>query len=162
MIYIFIGLMLICDVIILVTLATISPINTRRELATNKYNIDTDTDEIGQIVKCVCRHQNEFTIAICSYKGLLLVFGVFFCIQLRKLRNGRGGGSGAVNSTLAVYNITTISVVGVISVAALLNTTNHDATYAAIGICIFIGVTGSLILLFSKSIRGLWVSNLIR
>ena len=159
MIYVFIGLMLLCDVIILVTLATVSPISTRRETSTNMYNLETDTDEIGQVLKCTCQHQNEFTIAIFSYKGLLLVFGVFFCIQLRKLRNNRGGGSWAVTSTFAVYNITAISVVGVISVVALSNTTNHEATYAAVGVSILIGVSGSLILLYRKSIKGLWVSN---
>ncbi|XP_066929937.1 gamma-aminobutyric acid type B receptor subunit 2-like [Clytia hemisphaerica] len=155
MLYVFVISMVICDVIILVTLATLSPITLTKPISLNTYNFKTDTNEIGHIISCTCQYKTEYTIAIYCYKALLLLFGVFFSIQLRGLRNySKEVHTG--NTTFAIYNITAIGIVGVICVVALSNTTNHQAMYSVIAVCILIGVTASLLLLFGKSIQGLW------
>ena len=148
--------MLACDIIILVTLATESPLTFKRTTASQSYNLNADTNEFGQIVTCACARQTEFKIAIYSYKGLLLLFGVFFSFQLRSLPQCKEFRKG--NLEIAIYNVAALSVVGVICVTAISNTTNNQATYAVVAVCVLVGTTATFLLIFWGTIYNQLVS----
>jgi len=152
--------MLASDVIILVTLATKSPLTFKRATASQSYNLNSDTNEIGQIVTCTCANQTEFKIGIYSFKAILLLFGVFFSLQLRTLQQCKELRKG--NLEIAICNLAALSVVGVVCVTALSTTTNNQATYAVVAICVLVGTTATFLLIFWRSICSLLVSFISR
>ena len=94
----------------------------------------------------VCRSDGSgiWIAVLLAYKSLFLLVGLFLAsqtlnVKIKELRDSK-------LIVTSVFSITVISVV--ITLVAFLLTNNPDATYALIGLCIWLLVTGILILLF--------------
>lgn len=151
--FVFVGV----EIIFLVVLGTVSPLRTKA-LNISEHFSETGQKEIVQIFRCTCSDESKFVIAMYCYKGVLLLFGVFIAWQT-KIKTKKLQLKGHTKD-IAIYNIASISVIGVICFNALKNANNLDAEYAVVALCIIIGTTTTLLLVFYEKLWRFMVSAL--
>ena len=85
-------------------------------------------------------------------KGLLLIFGIFFAWETRKVKIEALNDSRQIG--ICVYNVMVMSVVAV-PLVSILSESQMDIVYGVTAMAILICVTTTLVLVFGSKVRSL-------
>lgn len=143
--------LLIIDVTICGVWMMVSPFQLKTKELEKTEDIKNDVITIPYIHQCECEFQTHFTSCLYAYKGLLLIFGLFLAWETRNVTVTALNDSKFIG--MAVYNVAVLSAVGVVCTTALSNTTNHEAGYVIVAICVCLGTTVTLLLIFLPKLR---------
>ena len=107
-----------------------------------------------QLIRCECQDRIIYTIAIYSYKGLLMLIGSFLFWETRNYSKTSSSDNltGSKDLGMAICNMLVVSTVAAICTYILHDAGDYDSVYIILSICIVISVTASLILVFSTKV----------
>ncbi|CAH1794092.1 unnamed protein product [Owenia fusiformis] len=145
--------LLFLDVLFLSLWAGLDPQKVRRRDLLKEYDENTDVLRIPYIYTCEARHKAYWLTAIYSSKGLLLMFGIFFAWQTRKVTLVALNDSKEIG--LCVYNVMVMAAVGV-PVVNFMDSEQVDILYGLEATCIILCTTVTLLLVFASKMYSIY------
>lgn len=92
-----------------------------------------------------------------TYKGLLLLFGIFLAWETRNVAIPALNDSKYIG--MSVYNVFVLSIIGASVSLAFQGSLHYEAPYAILSICLIMSTSVTLLLVFVPKVRILNVPN---
>ena len=92
-----------------------------------------------------------------TYKGLLLLFGIFLAWETRNVSIPALNDSKYIG--MSVYNVFVLSIIGASVSLAFEGSVHHEAPYAILSMCLIVSTSVTLLLVFVPKVRILNVPN---
>ncbi|KAI0240075.1 Gamma-aminobutyric acid type B receptor subunit 1 [Lamellibrachia satsuma] len=145
----FVGVVMLVDIILLVAWQISDP------LVLHLFNINQEIQADGAIISrqayiCTSKYVDQWMGALCGFKALLLIFGIFFAWETRKVRVEVLNDSKEIG--ICVYNIMIMSVVSV-PIYRLLPLQQMDVSFGVISISVFVCALTTLLLVFGPKMH---------
>jgi len=96
--------------------------------------------------QCTCKYKTHFMAALFTYKGIILLFGLFLAWETRSVTIPALNDSKYIG--MSVYNVVVLAIIGVTVAMALNGSMHHEIPYAISSLCLILGTSVTLLLLF--------------
>ncbi|PFX34146.1 Gamma-aminobutyric acid type B receptor subunit 2 [Stylophora pistillata] len=143
------GLLLV-DFVFLSTWIAIDPLETEKLRFEELTKKEQDVIIIPALFQCTCRYKTYFLGVLFSYKGILLLFGLFLAWETRNVTIPALNDSRYIG--MSVYNVVVLSIIGAIVAIALDGSMYYKAPYAISSLCLIVCTTATLLLVFVPKI----------
>ncbi|XP_067655447.1 gamma-aminobutyric acid type B receptor subunit 2-like [Haliotis asinina] len=142
------------DGIILVTWFSQDPLD-RSIVKLPEQSDPADSDHLIQplLEVCSCKYGGFWVTVLLAFKGLLLLFGLFLSWQTRHI--AIDGINDSRYTRMSVYTVALVSLVGV-PVFYLLGPANIAAVYIICPVCIIVGTSVTVCLIFVPKVYVVW------
>ncbi|KAI0230313.1 Gamma-aminobutyric acid type B receptor subunit 2 [Lamellibrachia satsuma] len=145
----FVGVVMLVDIILLVAWQISDP------LVLHLFNINQEIQADGAIISrqayiCTSKYVDHWTGALCGFKALFLIFGIFFAWETRKVSVEVLNDSKEIG--ICVYNIMIMSVVS-FPIYRLLPLQQMDVSFGVISISVFVCAVTTLLLVFGPKMQ---------
>lgn len=149
--------LLIVDVIFLSFWNSFDPFYTKILTIQDKIRREPDIIKIPARYRCTCQYETYFLGVLFTYKGLLLLFGLFLAWQTRNVTIPALNDSKYIG--MSVYNVVVLSIIGVVVSLTLGGAPKYEAPYAILSLCLILCTTSTLLLVFVPKIYHLCKKN---
>ncbi|XP_022800761.1 gamma-aminobutyric acid type B receptor subunit 2-like [Stylophora pistillata] len=105
---------------------------------------------IPALYQCTCKYKMYFFAVVFTYKGLLLLFGIFLAWETRNVTIPALNDSKYIG--MSVYNVFVLSVIGAVVSLALEGSEHYNASYALLSMCLIMGTSLTMLLVFVPKI----------
>lgn len=105
---------------------------------------------IPALYQCTCKYKMYFFAVVFTYKGLLLLFGIFLAWETRNVTIPALNDSKYIG--MSVYNVFVLTVIGAVVSLALEGSEHYNASYAILSMCLIMGTSLTMLLVFVPKI----------
>ncbi|XP_058959557.2 gamma-aminobutyric acid type B receptor subunit 2-like [Pocillopora verrucosa] len=145
-----IAALLMIDVVFLSFWILTDPLQAKILTFEERASLENHIVTIPALYQCTCRYKTYFLAFVFTYKGLLLLFGIFLAWETRNVSIPALNDSKYIG--MSVYNVFVLSIIGASVSLAFQGSVHYEAPYAILSICLIMSTSVTLLLVFVPKI----------